>query len=320
MPVILLADWGDDLGRVWAEALRRALPDERLHLGLRGLNEVERAAIDVAVVANPRPGQWQALPGLRLIQSLWAGVDRLLADTSLPAQVPLARMVDPQMNLAMAETAAWAVLALQRDFFRYAAQQTQGLWRLWPQRRADETRVGLLGLGQMGRAVARHLCALGYPVTAWRRGQPAQPEADLPRGLQVVTGDGALPGLLAGCDVLVNLLPLTDATRGLLDAARLQQLPRGAALVNLARGAHLVEADLLQALDRGHLSHAVLDVFAQEPLPAGHPFWAHPAITVLPHAAAQTDPRSAAEVVATNVRALRQGRPLAHLVDRQRHY
>lgn len=320
MPLILLADWGDDQGHIWAAHLQRAMPGERLHPGLDGLGEAERRAVDVAVVANPRPGQLQALPGLRLIQSLWAGVDRLLADPSLPTAVPLARMVDPQMNQAMAETAAWAVLALQRDFFRYAAQQTQRVWRVWPQRRADETRVGLLGLGQMGLAVARHLCALGYPVTAWRTGHTPTAPGDRPPGLQVVAGDAALPHLLARTDVLLNLLPLTEATRGLLDAARLLLLPRGAALVNLARGAHLVEADLLQALDSGHLAHAVLDVFDHEPLPAEHPFWRHPAVTVLPHAAAQTDPRSAADVVAANVRALREGRPLVHLVDRWRRY
>lgn len=320
MSLILLADWGDDLGQAWAAHLRQAMPHEHLHLDLAALSEAERQAVDVAVVANPRPGQLQGLPGLRLVQSLWAGVDRLLADPTLPTAAPLARMVDPRMNLAMAETAAWAVLALQRDFFRYAAQQAQRVWRVWPQRRADETRVGLLGLGQMGLAVARHLCALGYPVTAWRTGQTPNMEGDLPPGLQVVAGDSALPDLLARTDVLLNLLPLTDATHGLLNASRLAQLPRGAALVNLARGAHLVEADLLQALDRGHLAHAVLDVFAHEPLPAAHPFWGHPAVTVLPHAAAQTDPRSAAEVVAANVRALREGRPLAHLVERRRGY
>ncbi len=283
----------------WLAHLREALPGERV---ADALAELDPATVDVAVVANPPPGRLQGLPGLRLIQSLWAGVDRLLADPTLPTAVPLARMVDPAMNAAMAETALWAVLALQRGFFAYARQQRESRWRVLPQRRADEWRVTVLGRGQMGGAVAARLSAQGYPVRAWHR------EA------------GPLALALGDADVVINLLPLTPATRGLLDATVFAAMKPGAALVNLARGAHVVEADLLAALDAGQVSHAVLDVFAQEPLAAGHPFWAHPRVTVLPHAAAQTDPRSAAAVVAANVRALRAGRPLAHRVDRSTGY
>ena len=284
----------------WQQALQSALPEETIHIE-RVLPAALRGTIDVAVVANPTPGSLGDLPGLALIQSLWAGVDRLLADSTLPAGVPLARMVDPAMNLAMAETALWAVLSLQRDFFRYARQQRRTQWREWPQRRADEFRIGVLGQGQMGSSVSSALAAQGYPVQGWRR--------------TLQSGAGDLPDLLQRSDVLINLLPLTPATRGLLDAELFAQLPAGAAVVNLARGAHLVEADLLAALDSGHLAHAVLDVFETEPLPAGHPFWQHPAVTVLPHAAAQTDLRSAAAVVADNVQRLRSGRPLLHRVD-----
>ncbi|MFO1339783.1 MAG: glyoxylate/hydroxypyruvate reductase A [Burkholderiaceae bacterium] len=283
----------------WLAQLREALPGERVADTLAGLDP---AAVDVAVVANPAPGSLRGLPGLRLIQSLWAGVDRLLADPTLPAGVPLARMVDPAMNAAMAETALWAALALQRGFFAYARQQRESLWQPLPQRRADEWRVTVLGRGQMGGAVAARLAAQGYALRVWHR------EA------------GPLAAALAGADAVFNLLPLTPATRGLLDAAAFAAMKPGAALVNLARGAHVVEADLLAALDAGRLAHAVLDVFAHEPLPAGHRFWAHPRVTVLPHAAAQTDPRSAAAVVAANVQALRAGRPLAHRVDRSLGY
>lgn len=284
----------------WLDALTRALPE-------RPWWTLERArarptAVVAAVVANPPPGALQGLPNLRLVQSLWAGVDKLLADTTLPAGVPLARMVDPAMNAAMAETALWAVLALQRDFFIYAAQQARGEWLPHPQRRAQDVRVTVLGQGQMGQAVAATLQRQGYPVQGWRRdGQPLAP-------------------LLAATDVLVNLLPLTPTTRGFIDAALLAQLPRGAALVNLARGAHVVDADLLAALASGQLRHVVLDVFHSEPLPAGHPFWQHPQVTVLPHVAAATDARSAAAVAAANVRAALAGQPVAHLVDRGRGY
>jgi glyoxylate/hydroxypyruvate reductase A len=272
------------------------------------------ATIEVAVVANPAPGRLQGLPRLRLIQSLWAGVDRLLADATLPPGVPIARMIDPAMNAAMAETALWAVLMLQRGFHHYAAQQRAGLWRQRPQRRADEVRVTVLGGGQMGATAARRLAAQGLAVRVWR----ATPGAI--DGLDVRAGTDALPPLLADSDIVVNLLPLTPATRGLIDARFLAQLPPGAALVNLARGAHGVEADLLAALDGGGLDHAVLDVFGTEPLPADHPFWRHPRVTLLPHVAALTDPRSAAAVVAANLRALAEGRPLTGGVDRARGY
>ncbi len=262
----------------------------------------EPDAVQAAVVAQPPQGSLQGLPGLRLIQSLWAGVDGLLADPTLPAGVPIARMVDPVMNTAMAETALWAVLSLHRGFFSYAQQQRNMLWRQLGQRLASEVSVLVLGQGQMGRAVAARLAQQGYAVQTWRR-------------------DGAaLALLLAQAEVVINLLPLTAATRGLMDANFFAAMPTQAALVNLARGAHVVDADLLAALDSGHLQHAVLDVFDTEPLPAGHAFWQHPRVTLLPHAAAQTDPRSAAAVVAANLRALRDGAPLAHLVDRQRGY
>lgn len=301
--------------QAWLQALRAALPGELIEASLERLDP---AGVDIALVANPPPGSLQGLPALRLVQSLWAGVDRLLADPTLPADVPLARMVDPAMSAAMAETALWAVLALQRGFFVYARQQAAGRWRVLPQRRADELQVAVLGLGEMGRAVAARLAAQGYRVRGWRQGGLRPADRDLP----VPAGEGpdALAPLLAGSDIVVNLLPLTPQTHRLFDARTLAAMKPGAALVNLARGAHVVEADLLAALASGQVSHAVLDVFHAEPLAPGHPFWSHPQVTVLPHAAAQTDPRSAAAVVAANVRALRAGQPLAHVVDRRRGY
>jgi len=237
-----------------------------------------------------------------------------LDDPSLPAGVPVARMVDPAMNRAMAETALWAVLSLHRDHFAYARQQREHRWQQLPQRRADEVRVLVLGLGQMGATVARTLLGAGYRVSGWST-RLAQLD-----GIDCHAGEAALAPLLGAADVLVNLLPLTPATRGFFDAAMLSRLRRGAGFINFARGAHVVEADLLAALEAGQVGHAVLDVFATEPLPPEHAFWSHPRVTVLPHAAAETDVRSAAAVAAANVRALREGRPLANLVDRARGY
>ncbi len=317
MKALLCGQWSEAEAAAWHAALSRAAPE------VAWLNDEQAApqvqAIDAAVVANPAPGSLRAYPRLRLIQSLWAGVDRLLGDPSVPQHVPLARMVDPALTAAMTETALWATLALHRGFFSYAAQQRQQRWQPLEQRRAAEVNVAVLGLGVLGSAVVRCLAAQGYAVAGWA--QHAGPRAGLLNSVShAFSGVAALPALLARSHVVINLLPLTPATRGLINTAFLHHLPRGAALVNLARGAHVVDADLLAALDSGHLAHAVLDVFHTEPLPAAHPYWAHPRVTVLPHAAALTDERSAAAVVAANLRALAQGEPLHHLVQRQRGY
>jgi glyoxylate/hydroxypyruvate reductase A len=321
MAILVAADFDADAWAAWWPALQAALPGEHLvrasngvAFGDSGRCGVALADLDIALVAHPPAGALRGLPRLRLIQSLWAGVDALLADASVPAQVPLARMVDPAMSEAMAETALWAVLALQRGFFTYREQQRRGEWRALPQPRADETSVAVLGLGQMGRAVAARLGRQGYRLLGWstREGRI--------EGMTTHCGAAGLAQVLARARIVVNLLPLTPATCNLFDAAAFAQMPRGASLVNLARGAHVVEADLLDALDRGHLQHAVLDVFRTEPLPSGHRLWSHPQVTLLPHAAAQTDPRSAARIAARNVHALRAGQPLEHVVDRARGY
>lgn len=281
----------------WLALLRAELPGETVVV-----DHAEAADADIAIVANPPSGALQGLPKLTLIQSLWAGVEKLLADESIPPGLPIARMVDPAMNEAMAETALWAVLALQRDFFDYQRQQASAQWLPHPQRRADEFPVLVLGRGQMGSTVARRLAASGFPVSSWG------------------SRDGVLLPRLSGAAVVINLLPLTPATRGLFNATTLAAMRAGASLVNLARGGHVVDADLLAALDAGHLSHAVLDVFHEEPLPAVHRYWTHPRVTVLPHVAAATDPRSAAAVVAANIRRFRAGQPVEHRVDRARGY
>jgi glyoxylate/hydroxypyruvate reductase len=300
LKLLLCGDFDAGEEAQWRQALAAAAPHARW-LSLAEAH-ADPGAVQAALVANPPPGSLQGLPGLRLIQSLWAGVDRLLADPGLPAGVPVARMVDPAMNAAMAETALWATLSLQRGFFTYAANQRAGVWRTHAQRRAQDLRVLVLGQGQMGGTAAAALARQAYRVQGWRRdGTPLAP-------------------LLATSDVVINLLPLTAETRGLLDARFFAALPRGAGLVNLARGAHVVDADLLAALASGQLAHAVLDVFHTEPLPAGHPFWQHPQVTVLPHAAAFTDPRSAAAVAMANVQAAIAGAPIAHRVDPGRGY
>ena len=323
MTATVVADFSEAEWAVWWPALTQAIgavyPAERLVRTPEAPGSGQtpndlRAEIDIAIVANPSPGALAGLPNLRFVQSLWAGVDRLLADATLPPDVPLARMVDPAMNAAMAETALWATLGLHRRFFHYARQQAQALWRPLRQLRADDITVAVLGLGQMGACTARRLAQQGYRVIGFSTGRTTLPDIPCAHGL------AALPAVLAQADVVINLLPLTPETRGLFDAQRLSCFKPKASLVNLARGAHLVEADLLAAFDTEKIQHAVLDVFASEPLPPEHPFWCHPRVTVLPHVAAQTDPRSASLVVAQQILALREGRPLMHLVDRVRGY
>jgi glyoxylate/hydroxypyruvate reductase A len=299
----------------WLRALRDAGPEFSWWSDDDG--EIARESIDAAVVANPAPGVLQGMPRLRLVQSLWAGVDKLLADATLPPGVPLARMVEPMLSAAMAETALWATLSLQRGFFAYAAQQRSGVWLQHEQRRAEDIQVLVLGLGWMGSAVASRLAGQGFRVSGWRQSLGGQ---STPAGIAVHGGAAGLAAALPAADIVCNLLPLTAATSGLLDAPFFAAMQRGASLVNLARGAHVVDDDLLAALDAGQLRHAVLDVFHVEPLPADHRYWQHPRVTLLPHVAALTDMRSAAQVVAANLRAARVGTALAHVVDRARGY
>ena len=299
----------------WWRALTDALPDDDwVDAIVDGTQSARWREADIAVVANPLPARLPGCTQLKLIQSLWAGVDRLMGDATLPKDVSIARMVDPMMNRAMAETATWAVMSVHRRAFDYAAQQRQTQWRPLPQKRADEVAVLVLGLGEMGRTTALRLAALGYRVSGWSA------RARQVEGVATSAGWALLPAALGAADIVVNLLPLTDDTRGLFDRNRLAQMRAGASFVNLARGAHVVEKELLAALNSGRLAHAVLDVFDSEPLPTTHVFWFHPQVTVWPHAAAQTDLRSAAAVVAANVEAVRRGEPAAHLVDRARGY
>ncbi|MBT9472091.1 MAG: glyoxylate/hydroxypyruvate reductase A [Pseudomonadota bacterium] len=279
----------------WLEALRAALPGERIVAGLA--NDA-----DIAVVANPAPGQLATMPGLRFIQSAWAGVDGLLGDPALPVHLPLARLIDPGLATQMAEAVAAHVLALHRQAPAYRDQQAQGVWNPLPQPPAAERQVGLLGFGEMARASAALLEKLGFRVCAWSRSH------------------GDLDDLLASSDIVVNLLPLTAQTRGVLGRDTFGRMKLGTSVINVGRGGHLVEADLLAALASGQISHAVLDVFETEPLPADHAFWPHPAITITPHVAAATDPVSASARIAANIARFRRGEPIEGLVSPQAGY
>ncbi len=271
-------------------------------------------AVEVALVANPPHGTLARYPNLRFVQSLWAGVDRMLSDPDLPRSLPIARLVDPALTQAMLECALAGVLFLHRQLPAYGRQQAAAEWRQLAQPLASQRRVGVLGLGELGSASARALAAVGFEVSGWSRG------AREVAGIRCLSGAEGFSRLVAEAEILVNLLPLTPETAGILDRRLFGQLPRGAGLVNLARGGHLVEDDLLAALEGGQVSHAVLDVFRQEPLPPAHAFWRHPRITVLPHVAAYSEPSTASRISLENVARFRAGQPLTALVDPGRGY
>jgi glyoxylate/hydroxypyruvate reductase A len=283
----------------WLPLLRQALPQDKFFVS-------EQTAIDIALVATPPPGTLKKLNGAKLIQSLWMGVEKLLADPDLPKGVPLARLIDPGMVAAMSETVLGHVLDWHRHVYRYRGYQAEVKWRRHKQYLASDRTIGILGLGELGRDAAQKLLSLGFKVAGFSR---------RPKQLPGVTSFTEIEKLLSVTDALVCLLPLTDKTRGILNARTLGLLKKHACLINVARGGHVVTGDLLKLLDSGHLAHAYLDVFDQEPLPASSPLWKHPGVTVTPHSAALTEPRTAVAKIVENVERVRRGETPLHLVD-----
>jgi glyoxylate/hydroxypyruvate reductase A len=301
--ILPFAPWQAELSRHVPEIDLRCWPD----LG-------DPAAIEAALVWLPPPGALAALPNLRAIHVLGAGVEHVLADPSIPTRALVVRLVDPWMTAAMGEYVELQVMRLHRQDLAYRDQQAQRIWREREQPNAAERRVGVLGLGVLGSEAALRLKVLGFDVAGWsRRGRRI-------KGIARFEGPDGLAALAARSEILVCLLPLTPETENILDARLFAALPRGAAIVNCARGAHLVEADLLAALESGQISAAVLDVFRDEPLPPAHPFWSHPHIIVTPHAAAATNPRTAAPVIAQALRRVAEGKIPANVVARERGY
>jgi glyoxylate/hydroxypyruvate reductase A len=273
-----------------------------------------RAEIDVIACGWLPEGEFATFPNLKLIVSLLAGPDHLLHDPAVPKHVPIVRAGDPSGDTMMNEVTLLHVLRHHRNMPAYALAQQRAEWVNLPRQPARERKVGVMGLGVIGLPAARLLQSIGFQVAGWVRSPRT---AD---GIDVFVGREQLPEFLARSEILVNLLPLTSETQNILDAKAFAQLPKGASVINLGRGGHLVEADLIAALDNDHLAAATLDVFRTEPLPKDDPLWQHPKITIMPHASRRVEGKPMVPRIVDAIRRLKDGRPQENVVDRNRQY
>jgi glyoxylate/hydroxypyruvate reductase A len=294
----------------WATLLQQALPGHRV---VTGADPGHRDAA-YAVVGKPEPGALRALAGLKVVFSVNAGIESLLDSGEVPAGVPIVRMVDEGLAEGMLEWVLATVLAWHRNLFAYRTLQQSGQWAPMDERLARDRRVTVLGAGHLGGRVARALAGIGFQTRTWSRTPKLLP------GVHCLHGAAQLDEAVGNADFLVNLLPLTPATENLVDQRLLARLAAGAVLINGGRGRHLVDQAVLDALDRGQLRAAVLDVFREEPLPAAHPFWTHPGVYLTPHVAAPTHAATAIAVIVENLTAFEGGAPLRHVVDLDRGY
>jgi glyoxylate/hydroxypyruvate reductase len=280
---------------VWLDALRDAMPDYEI-VAFDELSDAARLASRVAIVANPEPAQLLQLPNLQWVQSLWAGVEKMMTELP-PSDLKIVRLVDPALSDAMAEAVlAWS-LYLHRDMPVYRSQQAQSLWQAHALIAAQDRKIAILGLGHLGKAAARRLIDNSFSVYGWSR-TPVQID-----GVSTYSGEDGLNELLAIADIVVVLLPLTPATTGLLNANSMAKMKCGAGIINFGRGAIIDVPALINKLNENHLNHAVLDVFEVEPLPPSSVLWQHPKVTVLPHISAPTNKKTASVIVANNIAA-----------------
>jgi len=302
----------DTDGMAWNKLLTDALGPidfRTLHAGLGNTDDIA-----IALAWKPTPGLLASFRNLKLIVSLGMGVDHLLADDRLPEGVPITRIMDEGLVGQMSEYALYWGLWHHRDIEKYAASQRAKTWK--PEEFIDtiHRRIGVMGLGTIGQDTAKKFAALGFPTAGWSRTAKTLP------GVETFHGPDGLAKFLGRTDILINVLPLTRETRGILDGKLFAALPKGAFVINMGRGGHMVDDDLLAALDSGHINGAALDVFNVEPLPPEHPYWAHPRVHITPHMAGYTNPRTASPGVIDNIKALRAGRPLKNRVDAKTGY
>lgn len=313
MAVLILAEI--DPSDPWFAGFIAQLKKRKPDLDLRVWPECGKAEeIEIVLAWWPPLGVMQRFPNLKLIISLGASVDRILIDPDLPDGIPIARLVSEGKTLQMAEYVVLTVLLCQRRFMEYQGLQRSRRWEELSAPDASSFAVGILGLGVFGTAAAKKLAAMGFPVRGWSRSPKAM------AGVECLHGREQFELFLSECRAIVCLLPVTPETEGILCRETFSALPTRAYLINVGQGKHLVEADLLSALDSRQIAGACLDVFDTEPLPANHPFWSHPRIIVTPHIAAPGRPEEVAERVIEAIDCSRSGRPLEYTVDRNRGY
>ena len=273
------------------------------------------ADVQMAVAWYPPADAFEHYPNIKAVSSIAAGADSILHCPSLPDGIPVVRVVEPAQAQMMSGFVLWHVLWHQRGFAKHLAHQRDKYWARDPQRPARDVPVGILGYGEMGRRVAGDLVRLGFPVHAWSRN--AKQTSD---GVTGFHGPDGLAAMLRETEVLINLLPLTHETRGILNHDTFAHMMHGGYLIQVGRGEHLVEDDLLAALDSGQLSGASLDVFLTEPLPVDHPFWSHPTIVLTPHDACDVSLAAVGQTIEATAQAIAAGVRPPHAVDRSRGY
>ncbi len=313
-PVVLFAGRADQRDE-YAEALATAAERAHLDLDVRmDPADAKPEEVDYLIFAANGPVRtFDGFTGLKGILSLWAGVDGILK-LGPPEDVPLVRMVEDGMTLGMIDYVSGHVLRHHLDIDRYIGGAPVAVWEVDHPSLARDRRVGVLGLGALGAACAQALARHGFRVSGWSRSAKEVP------GIECRDGDEGLDRVIGEAEILVLLLPLTPDTERLIDARRIGQMPEGAVLINAARGPLIDHAALIEALDAGHLRHATMDVFDEEPLPEDHPYWRHPRATVTPHIASVTRPATAAEALVGQIARAERGEPFAHVVDRGRGY
>ncbi len=310
MPMIIVSS-GSNLSR-WIDALKRAGPG----IGVFMPDEIkDKASVRFALSWNHPHGIFREFPNLVCISSFGAGADHILSDPHIPEHIEVVRIIDPLLSSDMAEFTLTVIMSSIRRMPVFWQQKQTGVWKKHRYRRITETRIGVMGTGMIGHHVATILKRTGFQVSGWSRTKKSDPAS-----YAKYHGREQLPEFLGMSDFLVCLLPLTPLTRGIVNKELLDMLPPEAFLINLGRGSHVVEADLLGSIDRGHVSGAHLDVFDTEPLPPSHPYWSHPAIEITPHVASLTDPTSVAPQIIENYQRLMDGKKLLNTVSRKLGY
>jgi len=296
----------------WLKVLKKKLPKERI-VKFSSLKKSDYKKIDVAIVANPNPTEVKKLINLKWVQSVWAGVEKLV-ESFKGEKVKIIRLVDPEMNRTMAEAVLSWVLYLHRDMHFYRIQQNKRIWKENDYIKPSKKIVSIIGLGELGSASAAKLIENGFNVCGWSKGKKNI------KKVKSFTGELGLKNMLKQTDILVCLIPLTRNTKYLLNYKMLSYLKKGASIINFARGAIINAKDLVKHLNSGRIKHAVLDVFEQEPLPKTSVLWKHKNVTVLPHISAHTDMDTASSIVCKNIKMYRLKNRIPKSVDMTRGY